>query len=425
MREAIDLAGKPGMGERASDPGGTIAPLPRVSIQAFCETPDMAAVVEEAATDRRMAKAHVKAQMGGATAASEAYRGALTPNVLVLEASSDKQRLLDDLDKLAEVCDPSTRVVVVGRFNDVHLYRELVRRGVSDYMIAPVSAIELIRGISELFNAAGAQAVGRTIAVLGTKGGVGSSTVAHNLGFAISRDLDVQTVIADLDLGFGTVALDFDQDPPQGIAEAVYSPDRLDVNLVDRLLSKCSEKLSLLAAPAMLDRNYDFEQASFDGLVDILRSTIPCTVLDIPHLWTSWARHLAVTADEVVIVAGPDLASFRNVKNIVQILKQGRRNDNPPRLVLNMVGIPKRPELSAADFQKVLEMEPSAVIGFDSQLFGTAMNNGRMVLELQPKGKATETFIALAHEVMGKSAPKAAKKSLLAPILTKLKRGKA
>src|SRR5262252_7689738 len=123
-----------------------IAPAPRVSVQAFCETVETAAAVQSAGEDRRLGKAHLKIQMGGMTAAAEAYRSAPTPNVIVLEADA-RNSILTELDQLATVCDPGTRVVVIGRINDVTLYRELVRRGVSDYLIAPVSTIDVVRSI--------------------------------------------------------------------------------------------------------------------------------------------------------------------------------------------------------------------------------------------------------------------------------------
>ena len=94
-------------------------------------------------------------------------------------------------------------------------------------------------------------------------------------------------MVVDLDIAFGTAGLDFNQDPPQGIAEAIFAPERLDANLVDRLLSKCSDNLSLLAAPAMLDRTTDLVETSLDGLFDILRASVPCIILDVPHLWTA------------------------------------------------------------------------------------------------------------------------------------------
>src|SRR5919112_3587440 len=137
-----------------------IAPFPRVTIQAFCETPGVAEVIEAAAGDRRMLKAHVKIQMGGGPAAVEAYRHAPTPNVLVIETPGDKSGILDHLDSLAEVCDEGTKVVVIGHVNDVVLYRDLTRRGVSEYLIAPVDVLDFVSTISELFPTAGADPVG-------------------------------------------------------------------------------------------------------------------------------------------------------------------------------------------------------------------------------------------------------------------------
>ena len=195
-------------------------------MQAFCETVETAAAVQAAGEDRRMSKAHLKIQMGGMAAAVEAYNNSPTPNVIVIESESRGDEVLGGLNSLAEVCDAGTRVIVIGRHNDVLLYRELTRRGVSDYLISPVGAIDVVRSVCGLFSAPDAKPVGRVIAVIGAKGGVGASTVAHNIGFATARELQLDTVVADLDLGFGTAGLDYNQDPPQGIADAVFSPDR-------------------------------------------------------------------------------------------------------------------------------------------------------------------------------------------------------
>ena len=108
---------------------------------------------------------------------------------------------------------------------------------------------------------------------------------------------------------------------------------------------------------------------------------MPCIVLDMPHVWTAWSRRVAASADEIVIVATPDLACLRNAKNLIDTFKPSRHNDAPPRLVLNMVGVPKRPEIKAADFAKALETEPVAEFPFDPAIFGTAANNGQMISE--------------------------------------------
>ena len=198
--------------------------------------------------------------MGGVATAIETYRTVPTPNVIILETEGSSD-ILAGLDQLATVCDAGTRVVVIGSVHDVAPYRELVRRGVSDYVIGPVVTLDVVRSICSLFSASEAVAVGRIIAIVGAKGGVGASTVAHNVAWAIARDLALDSVVIDLDLAFGTASLDYNKDPVQGIANAVFSPDRPDTALIERLLAKCTDNLSLLAAPATLERVYDLGAA--------------------------------------------------------------------------------------------------------------------------------------------------------------------
>ena len=399
-----------GLGDKGDD---TIAPVPRVTVQGFCETNETANALNGAAQDRRMMKAHVKVHMGGASAAVEAYRNAPTPNVIVLEASGDRDAIIAQLDELAEFCDSGTKVIVVGRFNDIILYRELIARGVSDYLVAPLSILNFVRAVSNLYAGESAKTLGRVFAVTGAKGGVGASTLAHNIAWAISRDYDTATVLGDLDLPFGTAGLDFNQDPAQGIAEAVFTPERVDAAVLDRLMSRCTDKLSLLAAPVTLDRMYDLPEAAFDPVCDLLRTNVPNIVLDVPHGWTGWTRRTLMSADEIIVVASPDLANLRNVKNLFDTLRAGRPNDALPRLVLNMVGIAKRPEISIPDFVKVVEIEPIAVIPFDTKLFGTAANNGQMIAEVDSGSKVAESISEITRTLMGRAEVRTQKKSFL------------
>ena len=403
-------------------PIAQIDPVPRVSIQAFCESPDVAAIVGAAMSDRRMAKAHVKVNMGGAAAAVEAYKSAPTPNVVVLESPAGRDALLEQLEELAQYCDAGTKVVVLGMLNDIVLYRQLIARGVSEYLVAPFGAVDFVQAMSLLFTVPGAKPLGRVIAVVGAKGGVGASTVAHNLAWSLASLTEMATIIADLDLAFGTAGLDYNQDPPQGVAEAVFAPERVDAVLVDRLLSKCGDHLSLLAAPATLDRVLDFSEASFDSLLDAMRGSTPWVVLDVPHLWSGWARRILVSADEVTVVACPDLANLRNAKNLIDNARAARLNDAPPRLILNGVGMLKRPEISAAEFAKAVETGPTAVIPHDPKLFGAAANNGQMIAEIEPNGKTAQVFADLASALAGRTDVRKPKRSVLEPLIARLGR---
>jgi pilus assembly protein CpaE len=361
--------------------------------------------------------------MGGIAAATEFYQAAATPNLIMVESRLPRERLEAELDRLADVCDVGTKVVVIGHVNDVDLYRDLIHRGVSEYLVVPVNLMRVIRAVSDLYADRTTKPLGRSVAFIGGKGGVGSSMVAHNVAWAIARNLESEVVVADLDFAFGTAGLDFNQDPTQGIAEAVNAPERLDDVFFDRLLARCADRLSLLAAPATLDRTYDFEESTFDRVIDVAQMGVPVVILDLPHAWNAWVKKALLAADEVVLTVEPDLANLRNAKNFVDLLRQARKNDAPPRLVINRAGLAKRPEIKVDDFASALNLKPAAVIPFDAQLFGNAANNGQMIAEADPKSPLVGTFDELAQAITGRGEAKKPKRPALSPFIARL-RGK-
>ncbi|MGH6926582.1 MAG: AAA family ATPase [Propylenella sp.] len=410
-------------GDEAAPRSPEARPIPRITIQAFCDTPEIAGTIETAAMDRRMSRAHVKVHTGGINAATEFYRSAPTPNLIMVETRLDVDGLISALDGLAEVCDAGTKVMVIGHSNDVRLYRELLKRGVSEYLVAPTDVMTIITAISGVYHESGTEKLGRVYAFIGAKGGVGSSTVAHNVAWTMARLVGSDVILADLDMAFGTAGLDFNLDPPQGIAEAVFGADRLDEVLLDRLLAKCEEHLSLLTAPAALDKAYDFGEEAFEQVLEIIQANVPTVVLDVPHLWTAWVRKTLIAADEVVITAVPDLANLRNAKSIVDLLRAARPNDTPPKLILNQVGVPKRPEIKPDDFAAALQIAPIATIPFDPLLFGTAANNGQMIAEASAKTAVADAFTDIAQVVTGRKELKKARRRGLdfGPLLSRLK----
>jgi pilus assembly protein CpaE len=395
--------------------------IPHVNIHAFCEDQDTAAAIETAAKDRRLARANVAVQMGGAQAAVAFYKNAATPNLIVIESLLDRTEFLHELERLAEACDPATRVITIGHVNDVLLYRELLRRGVSEYALAPVGVAQIIDSISSVYSDPKKRPVGQIITFVGAKGGSGSSTICHNTAFAIASMLKSNVVIADFDLPFGTASLDFNQDPLQGIADALDAPERLDEVLFDRLLSRCSDHLSLFAAPGTLDRSYDLEPATCRNVLDVMRDNVPWVAVDVPHLWTTWAKQVMHSADHVVITAVPDLTNLRNTKNLVDQLMASRPNDREPVVILNQVGMPKRPEISVKDFCHAIGVETKIVIDFDAPLFGTAANNGQMIEEVSDKSKAADAFRNLANLLTHGTELRTERRSLLGPILARLR----
>lgn len=384
-------------------------PVPRISIHAFCETPDTTALLEKAAVDRRLAKTHLTVHMGGLAKAVDHFQTAATPNLVIIETLESGAELFAQLAELAEVCDPSTKVIVVGRANDIGLYRELTRQGISDYIVRPRSPLQIIKSIAALYIDPSAPPIGRTIAFVGARGGAGSSTLAHNVAWCAAEEMQSDTVILDLDLPFGTASLDFEQDPTSGLIEALGSPERLDDVLLDRLLQKHTERLSLFTAPNLLDRDYDIDDQAFETVIDVVRGAAPTIVVDVPHLWTGWSKRLLQTADMIVITATADLAAFRNTKNLVDIVSGARPNDAPPLLVINQFD-PKISSVQPQQYAEHVGLKPSVVFHWEPQLFHTAATNASPILEVGAKTKTAQNLRELTSIVLGRT-PTVAKKS--------------
>ncbi|MDP1630957.1 MAG: CpaE family protein [Caulobacter sp.] len=393
--------------------------VPRISIHVFCARPDTGELIEQVAGDRRMARATLVVNPGGVQAAIDHYQNQPTPSLVIVESLDPAPELLAQLDRLAEVCDPGTKVMTIGSANDIALYRELMRRGVSEYLVPPFSPLQIIRSITGLYADPTAPFMGRQIAVVGARGGVGASTIAHNLAWALAERMQTSTVLADFDLPFGTAGLNFNQDPLQGIADALGQPERLDPVLMDRMMARVTDRLSLFAAPATLDQDYDIAPEAFDEVAQKIRAAAPFVVLDLPHAWSGWKRKMLIASDDLIIVATPDLASLRNAKNMIDLVRQARPNDAPPRLVLNQVGVPGRPEIPVKDFGEALGVPPSLALPFEPKAFGQAANHGQMIGEVAPKSKAAEGIEQLARLVARREPPPQQKSSLFSGLFRK------
>src|SRR5690606_18016538 len=354
--------------------------------------------------DRRMSKVALTTHNGGIDGAVETYKSNPTPNLIIVETTLVPDEIPGALARLAEVCDASTRVVVLGHVNDVLLYRELIRSGISEYIVLPATSSQIVSAITELFASENSAPIGRTVGFVSAKGGAGGSTIAHNVSWSIATTLRQDCLILDMDLAFGTAGLNFNQDPPHGLADAISANQKVDQTMLDRLMSKAATHINLLTAPVTLDRTYDFEEREFEQVIELCQATMPMVVLDIPHAWNAWIRQTLATVDEVVIVAEPDLANLRNAKNLSDTIRALRPTENAPCLVLNKVAMPRRPEIAPDEFATSVDCQLLGQIPFDAALFGTAANNGQMIAEVSANNKINDIYRAISMHVTGRQA---------------------
>ena len=398
-----------------------IAPLPPITISAFCETPETYHLILKVAADPRMSRVQMHVDLGGVAAAREMLSDAPTPNLVIIESGDDRDILIEQIDALADVCDPGGKVIAIGAVNDITLYRELMGRGISEYIVHPFSPTDVVRLISGLYANPTQRLVGRVIAVTGAKGGVGVSTLAQNLAASMARHLQAHVILVDMDIPFGTAGLNFNQEPVSSLVDAMEGGERVDINFVEHLLTSCEENLSLVASPALVESAHDVEADVFDVAIDALRAIAPFIILDLPHGWPDWKKRVLLSAEEVVLVVEPDLANLRNGKNLIEYLVGQRPNDLQPKLILNRSGLPKRPEISINDFSKAMGMKPAIVVAHNARLFGTAANHGQLLIDQEDAAKVAEPLRHLAFTLAGRADMQVSRFPLLAPWLGRLR----
>ncbi|OAN48928.1 AAA family ATPase [Magnetospirillum moscoviense] len=395
--------------------------IPKLTLDAFALSPATSAALEYLPGDRAFLRTTLAIQTGGIQAATAHYGRHPSPDILVVESGSDAEGLMAELEALAEMVEPGLKVVVIGTVNDIAIYRRLIGQGVADYLLAPVDGPTLAASVKALFRDPAAAPRGRLIATIGARGGAGASTVAHNVAWALADGAGQDVVLVDLDLAFGTAALAFNLEPRQSVAEALSQPDRLDGVLLDRFMVERGDHLKVLSTAGNLR---DFPVVTVDAvekLVDLARQSAPMVVLDLPHLWTDWTVALLAQADEVLVVARPDLASLRDCRNLLDQLSARRGGETGLRLVLNQRDAARKVQLTAADFQDTLKIKPTACLAYEPQAVGEAANAGQMIAESCGRNhRLSQAFTDLAATIAGRPLPARAAKGLSADRLNEL-----
>lgn len=376
----------------------------RINIGAYVLTDAVRDAVNSLNEDRLFLRSTVSVSEGGMTGALEYLSNRSTPELLIVETTSKGEALFEELNGLADSCQPGTRVIIVGAENDINLFKTLIGQGISQYFVDTVSGDELKAAIVEAFADKSAQAKSRTIAFAGLRGGVGSSVLAHNVANELAELYDEDVIIVDLDIPFGTAALSYNIQPQQTIADALSQAGNIDEALLMRYLESGGKNVSLLCAPGHLNSGVEVNANSLEMVLNVVKQMASYIIIDVPHMWNSWTQDVLVDADETVVVGAPDLYNLRDGKNMIEFLSPNRGVEAPTRLVLNKVGEAKKGELSEKEFKDVLDMAPAISVPFDSDAFAMAMNNGEMLSKVAGKSKAAQSVRTLAKMVSGKES---------------------
>jgi pilus assembly protein CpaE len=365
-----------------------------------------------------------KCAKGGLRNAVQSLSVSASPNILMVDLSESGDPL-NDINALAEVCEPGTVVIAVGQVNDVRLYRDLLSSGIHDYLLKPLSAGQLRDSLTQaqaVFSApktTDGDVAKRHIstAVVGTRGGVGSSTLATSLAWLFSTDHKLPTALLDLDVHFGTGALALDLEPGRGLTDAIDNPSRIDGLFIERAMIRANDNLAILSAEAPINAPLMTDGSAFLQLEEEFRQAFEMTVIDLPRNMLINFPHLLTDVNVVVLATELTLASARDAIRILSWLKTNAAHAQP-LIVTNKVQ-PGMAEISKADFEASIECPIDFMIPFDSKAAANAAKLGQTFVEANRSSKATAAIRQLAERVIGSGDTEAAegtgasKKSLL------------
>ncbi len=378
------------------------AVIQRVDIHVFVVDPGVRAAVEQVLTDRRLAKTRPAFFEGGIAAATRQYESSPSAGLLIIETPENPETIFRQLAQLSELCRAETNLILIGRHNDVALYRMLTRQGIREYLPMPVDPRHLLESVLAICADPEDLKQGRLISFIGASGGAGSTTMANNVAWCLGKLFDNEVTLVDLDLAFGSVAIDFNLDSPENAAQALAQADRLDDQLLARIIGKYNDNLGVLTSPGECARAADIDPQALEEMLRRLRHHAAWLVVDLPHYWGGWVRHALDLSDEIVLTATPTLASLRNAKALVDTMSAKRKNDAPVRVVLNRVGQNPKTEIAAKDFASTLGAALTVAVPHEPAIFGQAANTGRMVGEAGKAKAVLEPLNTLATLVSGR-----------------------
>jgi pilus assembly protein CpaE len=346
-----------------------------------------------------------KVYEGGIPMAAQAIDPVNAPTLLVVDIADDADPMAS-LDALAEHCPPDTKVIVIGGVNDIHLYRRLLSIGILDYLVKPVSRDHLheafLRATKPVERTAAPAAAKQTrlIAMIGARGGVGTTTLAAGLGWCLSEEQKQRVALVDLDLQFGNLALSLDLEPGRGLREAMEHPERIDSLLIAGAMSSSSERLRVLAAEEPLDDQPLLDPGSVDPLITALNDSFDCIIADLPRSLDGMGRRLLARADTVAVVTDLSLAAMRDTHRLlglIAILKPGGK----PLVIVNRAGALPRGEIARAEFEKGIQRKIDAIVPYDLKAASAMAEHGKALPAASRSGKATAEIRRLAGLLTG------------------------
>jgi len=390
----------------------TAIPRPGATLEKMPEAIRALVVIEDEETRKAFgevleeAGAEVQTEAGGINLTVDYLAGGASSPPLVVVDIEQSEDPMGDIDSLAEVCNPGTSVIAVGRQNDVNLFRNLVSFGVADYLVKPCAEDSIRSAVAnamrppEHVQEKEIGKAGRTVVVIGSRGGVGASTVAVNTGWILSQRPDQKIALVDLDLFYGTATFALDLEPGRGMRDALEHPDRIDSLFISSVGVPAHERFHIFGSEESLEGSLDLHPSALDLFTSELRHGFRTVVIDLPRHLVGTTADLLSTADLIVIVTDMSLNGTRDTMRLLSALKNIAAGVET-KVVVNRVPVSGKGPIKLADFEKGIEHKVDHMIPEDTKAVALASNAGRPLAVAAKKSKAVEVMRSLSDDIAG------------------------
>lgn len=376
--------------------------LANEQLAAFLSDPETRSVVQSVVAERWP---NAVLQDGGLSAALGALSQNPSPPVLIVDISGSEDPNAGARSLLA-LCDPATRVIAIGTVNDIDYYRRLAELGVSDYLVKPVVHDTLVKALEAgtrprpvLRAVEEEEAERNVISVVGVRGGVGATTLAVNLAWIVGHEMQHNCAIVDLDLQFGTVALQLDLEPSHGLREALENPDRIDALFIASAMANEGENLFVLSAEEPFDESIGYTADACGKLIEALPEDLTDVFLDIPSRSVVENPSLLQYSRKIVLVSDLSLVGMRDVARLSKLCSEAAP-DAALHIVLNRVGMAAKGEIPRAEFVKGAELPVNHQIPFDAKLAAMAGIAGKSLPEIATRSAPVKSIRKLAADLV-------------------------
>lgn len=369
--------------------------LPAANVAVFSQDQSTLGAAGGVEEDWRFARVSVTTIKGDVQKAIETYAEAASPDLVIIQTETMEESFTKQLEELAGLCNEGTAAIVVGPDNDVNLYRRLIDMGISDYLVRPLETAEIAEVIAKTLIEKLGVSGSRLMAFVGSKGGVGTSTLAQATAWCAAENMDQKALFLDLAGGWSTASVSMGFEPTTTLAEAIGAAEHNDDDSLNRMIVKSGEKLDVLASGGEIMLEGNISAGELERLLDYVMTKYPVVIVDLSHALPTLMYMVLSKANHIVLSSTGSVSALRLARSLLQEIRNIRGEDNTNvSLFINKYGQASSHEVPKKDIPNAIGLDPAGIITYDPVTFGKCESEGKKLTEQKEGQTLIQTHLA-------------------------------